>query len=76
MAWGTKLGLPLSFLCATFVRILQIFYLSLRDSDVLAVEVRNDSAMAQFRCWGVNPRKSRSTYPDDIFGTHRRLTRR
>jgi hypothetical protein len=49
-AWKTKLGLSLSILCVAFVRILQMLYMSMRDSDVLAVEVRNDSAVAQFRC--------------------------
>jgi len=58
----------LSFLCVAFVRILQIFYLSLRDSHVLAVELRNDS-VGPVSLLGVNPRKSNSTCSDDISGT-------
>ena len=31
MAWRTNLGLPLSFLCVAFVRIVQMLCLSLRS---------------------------------------------
>jgi len=44
-------GVPLSLFCVAFIRILQMFFRSLRDSHVLAVEVRNDCAIAPFRCW-------------------------